>query len=204
MTSPLRLGSRDVGTAAPFAIAFCGLDRAVEAAAKSMLHLLLPMLGHRWRIGSETNSDVVVVEQGALAGLRQGGHARPEALYVAIADGAVPVGAFCTVQRPINGTRLIEVLHKAEAEIERRRAHLDATTVLPTRLRAEMTEGERSIETTMRVAVRWILQKSTGAVTMFSATAGKLLSAVPKRGYATRLSSAQIADLLRATPPSNC
>jgi hypothetical protein len=66
----------------------------------------------------------------------------------------VPAGAFCSIQRPINAARLIEVLHKAQSEIERRRGDLGATTVLPARLRAEMTTSERSIETSMRVAVR--------------------------------------------------
>ena len=183
------------------ALAFHGFEKSAEAAGRSMLQLLLPMLGHRWRIGIDASSDVVILDPGALAALRRAGAARADALYVVIdGEGVVPPGAFCSIQRPINATRLIEVLHKAQSEIERRRGDLAATTVLPARLRAEMTASERSIETSMRVAVRWILQNTTGAVTVFSAQAGKLMSAVPGRGYATRLSAAEIAGLLRANP----
>ena len=202
MTSSTRTSTHGAAATAPLSVAFHGLDRAAEAATRSMLQLLLPMLGNRWRICTDATSDVVVTEPGALEAMRRDGRARPDALYVVVdaKDGAAP-GAFCNIQRPINGTRLIEVLHKAQAEIERRCGDVGATTVLPTRLRMEMTATERSIETTMRVAVRWILQNTTGAVTVFSAQAGKVLSAVPARGYVTRLSSAEIADLLRSNPP---
>jgi hypothetical protein len=159
------------------------------------------MLGHRWQLGEAAASDVVLLETSAYRGLQGAGAARPLSLYVLL-DGEEPLppGAFCGLPRPLNNARVIELLHRAEAELERRRGDLAATTILPTHLRPEMTATERSIGTSMRIAVRWVLQNSTGAATLFSAHAARILTALPGRGYATRLTSAEIANLLRANP----
>jgi hypothetical protein len=167
-----------------------------------MLRLLMPMLGNRWQIGEPNSSDVVILEGSTLRALRDSAAVRAGTLYVTFEDSAgVPREAFCSVQRPINSARLIEVLHKARAELERRHGNLAATTILPARLRAELSAAERSIEISMRAAVRWLLQNPNEAATVFSNREAKILSSLPGRGYTSRLSSVELADLLRGNPP---
>ena len=185
-----------------FTLSFHGITKSSEAAARSMLRLLLPMLGNRWGIGDTASSDVVILEAGALEELNRAGAARESALYIVFDDsGTPPANAFCVIHRPLNGARTIEVLHKAQAELEQRRAGMGATTTLPAGLGADPPASERGIRTSMRTAVRWVLQDALGAVTVLSARDTKIFSTLPQRGFTTRLTLTELADLMRKNEP---
>jgi hypothetical protein len=185
-----------------FTVAFHGVTKSSEAAARSMLRLLLPMLGNRWRIGEATTSDVVILDAGSLEELNRTEAAREAALYIVFDDsGTPPANAFCVIHRPLNSARTIEVLHKAQAELERRRDGTSATTTLPLGLGAEATGGERGIHTSIRTAVRWVLQDALSAVTVMSQRDSKIFSALPNRGFTSRLTLTELADLMRKNEP---
>jgi hypothetical protein len=186
-----------------YTVAFHGVTKNSEAAARSMLRLLLPLLGNHWRVTEATTSDVVLLDAASLEELNRTSAARSSALYIVFEDsGAPPANAFCVLPRPLNSARTIEVLHKAQAELEKRQGGMGATTTLPPAgVGADLSESERGIRTSMRTAVRWVLQDALRAVTLLSARDTKILSALPNRGFTTRLSSSELADLIRKNEP---
>ncbi|MGE5338399.1 MAG: hypothetical protein ACM3PU_11250 [Gemmatimonadota bacterium] len=185
-----------------FTVAFHGVTASSEAAARSMLRLLLPMLGNRWAIGDARTSDVVILEAGALGELNRTGASRNSALYIVFDDsGDPPPNAFCVIHRPLNSARTIEVLHKAQAELERRRSGMSATTMLPAGLGSDASETDSGIHTSMRTAVRWVLQDELNAVTVLSVRDIKIFSVLPQRGFTSRLTLTELADLMRRNEP---
>lgn len=185
-----------------FTVALHGATKSSETAARSMLRLLLPMLGNRWRFGEPAGADVVLLEVAALEELNRAGTAREAALYIVFDDaGTPPANAFCMLQRPLNSARTIEVLHKAQAEIERRRGGMSPTTTLPAGFGADGSATERGIRTSMRTAVRWVLQDAMSAVTVMSVRDTKIFSALPNRGFTSRLTLTELADLMRKNEP---
>lgn len=181
-----------------FSVAFQGLPRNAEASARSMMMLLLPMLGNRWQLSEATKSDVVILEADALAELNRAGAARAGALYVVFAESvAPPAGAFCAVRRPLNSSRLIEVLNKAQTQLERAANGKGETTNIASRLGRESPEV-RGIHSPMRAAIRWALQDRSHASTVLNPTHERILSVLPGKGFSTRLSASEIADLIRS------
>ena len=181
-----------------YSVAFQGLPKNAEASARSMLTLLLPMLGKRWQLAEATTSDVVILDAAALSDLTRAGSARDDALYVVFEEAAAPpANAFCTVHRPLNSSRLIEVLHKAQAELERRASGMGETTNVASRFGRDSVELS-GIHTSIRTAVRWALEDRSHASTVMSRTQERILSLLPGKGYSTRLRSSQIADLIRS------
>ena len=168
-----------------------------------MLRLLLPMLGGHWQSSESSTSDVVILEAETLAELRGAGAAKMETLYVAFGDdGPAPEGAFATIQRPLNSARLVELLHMAQAELEKRSGLHGNTTINPTAGNsADAQTLERSIRTSMRTAVRWTLQDKKRAVTVQDLKQVKLFSVLPAMGFTTRLLWNDLADLIRANKP---
>ena len=181
-----------------YSVAFQGLPKNAEASARSMLMLLLPMLGKRWQLGEASKSDVVILEAEALSELNRAGSARYVALYVVFEESAAPpANAFGTVRRPLNSSRLVEVLHKAQAELERRASGMGETTNVASRFGRDSAELS-GIHTSIRTAIRWALQDRLHASTVMSRTQGRILSLLPGKGYSTRLRSSEIADLIRS------
>ncbi|GEM_PF-2528508 len=184
-----------------FTVAFHGITKNSEAAARSMLRLLLPMLGNHWRVTDPATSDVVLLDADSLEQLNSAGTARESALYIVFdGSGPPPPNTFCVIHRPLNSARTIEVLHKAQAELERRRGGMGATTTLPPQ-GTDVAESERGIRTSMRTATRWVLQDPARAVTVLTPTESKIFSALPGRGITTRLRATDLADLIRANVP---
>lgn len=186
-----------------FTVAFYGLPKNADAAARSMLRLLLPLLGDRWRLGESDFSDVLFLEPDALAELHGAGSAKGGTLYIVFADDRLPPpGAFATVQRPLNSAQLVELLHMAQAELEKRGGQLDNTTVaLTIGASADKPDGERRIRTSMRIAARWALQDKSRAITVQDLKQTKIFSMLPGMGFTTRLRSTELADLIRANQP---
>ena len=185
-------------TMTTYSVAFHGLPKNAEASARSMLMLLLPMLGKRWQLGEATKSDVVILEAAALSDLARAGSARYDALYVVFEESAAPpANAFGTVRRPLNSSRLIEVLHKAQAELERRASGMGETTNVASRSGRDCAELS-GIHTSIRTAIRWAMQDRLHASTVMSRTQVRILSLLPGKGYGTRLRSSEIADLIRS------
>lgn len=186
-----------------FTVAFHGITKNSETAARSMLRLLLPLLGNHWRVADAATSDVVILDAESLEDLNRAGTARDSALYIVFADsGSPPPNTFCVIHRPLNSARTIEVLHKAQAELERRRGAMGATTTLPPQgAGADAPASERGIRTSMRTATRWVLQDPSRAVTVLNLAESKIFSALPDRGFTTRMSSSELADLIRQNAP---
>lgn len=186
--------------AGTYTVCFQGLSPSADAAARSMLRLLLPMLGNRWQIAQSGNSDVVILEPEALVALSGSGSARPQSLYIVFADdGSPPAGAFATLQRPLSSVRLVEVLHMAQDELEKR-LNGPATAAGPADDGHEFRD-ERRIRTTMRVALSWVLQAKSRAVTVRDLERVAIVSVLPPTGFTTRLRSNQLADLIRTNAP---
>ena len=186
----------------PLTVAFHGLPKNADAAARSMLRLLLPLLGNRWRAAESPDSDVLILEAETLAEMRRSKSAREETLYIVFADeNTPPTDAFATIQRPLNSARLVELLHMAQAELEKRSGLFGNTTVVTPGDSSSGQPPERSIRTSMRIAVRWTLQDMRRAVTFQHLDQAKILSAIPGVGFTTRLRSNALADLIRANKP---
>jgi hypothetical protein len=181
-----------------FSLAIQGQPKNVHVAVESMLGLVLPMLGNRWRMGEASTSDVVLLDAATLDELNRNGSARPAALYVVFEQPTPPpANAFCTVRRPLNSSTLIEVLHKAHAELARRQNGRVETTIIRRGVGKDANEP-RGIQASMRTAVRWVLQGGTTAVTVMSTKQTRILSVLPELGFTTRLDSAEIAGLIRS------
>lgn len=180
-----------------FSLAVQGQPKNVGVVVESMLKLLLPMLGNHWRIGEAATSDVVVIDAATLNELNHAGAARPSALYVVFEESTPPpANAFATIRRPLNSSGLIEVLHKAQAEFGRRKSgNADTTIVSPPPMK-DSTEA-RGIQTSMRTAVRWVLQGRSNAVTVISPKQSRIFSVLPDLGFTSRLDSSEIAGLIR-------
>jgi hypothetical protein len=181
-----------------FSLAIQGQPKNATVAAESMLKLLLPMLGNRWQIGEASSSDVVILDVATLNELNHTGAVRPTALYV-VFEGSTPppANAFSTVRRPLNSSSLIEVLHKAQAELERRKSGNAKTTIVAHVLDMDSTEP-RGIQASMRAAVRWTLQRRSTAATVMSLKQTRIFSVLPDLGFTTRLDSSEIAGLIRS------
>jgi len=179
-------------------LAIQGQPKNVGVAVESMLNLLLPMLGNRWRMGEASTSDVVMVDAATLDELNRTGEARASALYVVFEEPTPPpANAFCTVRRPLNSSGLIEVLHRAQAELTRRKNGNPVTTVVAPGFDKDSTEV-RGILASMRAAVRWALQRRSTAATVMSPTQAKIFSVLPDQGFTSRLDSSEIAGLIRS------
>ena len=183
-----------------FALAVQGQPKNVTVAVESMLGLLLPMLGNHWRMGEPDTSDVVILDAATLDELNRAGTARPNALYVVFDEATTaPVNAFDTVRRPLNSSGLIEMLHKAQAELGRRRSG-DVVTTIIARGAGDESAELRSIQTSMRAAVRWVLQRRSYAATVLGPRQSRIFSVLPDLGFTSRLDSSEIAGLIRANP----
>lgn len=181
-----------------FSLAIQGQPKNATVAAESMLKLLLPMLGNHWQVAEASSSDVVILDAATLNDLNDAGTARPAALYV-VFDGSTPppANAFGTVRRPLNSSSLIEVLHKAQAELERRMSGHAVTTVVALGFDKDSIEP-RGIQASMRAAVRWALQRRSTASTVMSFKQTRIFSVLPDLGFTTRLDSSEIAGLIRS------
>lgn len=184
-----------------YSLAVHGQPGNVRAAAESMLRLLRPMLGNRWRTEDATASDVVILDAASLDELNRAGAARADALYVVLEGAGVPPSnAFGTIRRPLNSSGLIEVLHMAQAELERRqggRVEMPAVARGPGREAAD----RRGTDASMRAAVRALLQDRSAAVSVLTAAQAHVLSVLPDVGFATRLDASEIAALVRSDAP---
>ncbi len=185
-----------------FTVSFHGLSKNADAAARSMLRLLLPMLGNRWRGAESADSDVVILEAETLAEMRGAGTARDDTLYIVFSDDpSPPPGAFATVQRPLNSTRLVELLHAAQAELHKRSGVLDNTTITASDdagNSAASNEDRHSISTAMRTAISWALQENARPIAVQDSRRAKILTLLPGVGYTSALRSNELADLIRA------
>ncbi len=186
-----------------FSVAFHAVGKSSETAARSMLRLLLPMLGNRWRMGEAATADLVILDPAALEQLNLAGRTRADALYSVFANAAEPpANAFCVLHKPLTSARLIEALNQAQAELERRRSAVSPTTALPSDFGAESGASGRAIQTSIRAAVAQVLQDDKSAITVLSAGDTKILSALPGRGFTTRLTGTEIAVLMRRNEPA--
>lgn len=186
-----------------YTVTFHGLPSSADAAARSMLRLLLPMLGNRWLIGPSSASDVVILEPEALAALRNTAAARDDTLYVLLSrDAALASGAFATLPRPLNSARLVELLHLAQEELDRRMLRPDNTVL------ARVDEDEDAVDldargerTTMRDALGNVLQDRSPPVMLRDPQREPILWLLPALGFATHLRSNHLADLIRTNAP---
>jgi hypothetical protein len=180
-------------------VSFHGLPGGADAAARSMLRLLLPMLGNRWQIAQSGDSDVVILEADTLAALRSSGAARDDTLYVVFSrDSALPPGAFATIQRPLNSGRLVEMLNAAQDALEERMLH-PANTTFAEEVADDTLEGEkeRSTRTTIRSAIGRVLEDTSIAVALRDLQGVMVVTVLPELGYSTPLRSNALADLIR-------
>jgi hypothetical protein len=195
--------SADYAGADGYTVTFHGLPANADAAARSMLRLLLPMLGNRWRIGQTIHSDVVILEPEELAKLRSKEAAQDDTLYVLLSrDTALPFGAFTTIPRPLNSARLVEMLHLAQEELDRRMLRPDNTVL------AQVDEGADAVDldarceqTTMRDALGSVLQHRSWPVLLRDSQREPILWLLPDLGFATHLRSNHLADLIRTNAP---
>ena len=184
-------------------LAVQGQSKNARAAAESMLKLLQPMLGNRWRMEEASTSDVVILDAAALDDLNKSGTARPGALYVVFEESTPPpANAFSTVRRPLNSSQLIEVLHKAQATLGKRTSDGTETADVTQRLGKD-SAGLSGIQTSMRTAISWVLQSRSAAVTVTSLGQAHLFSVLPDLGFTTQLDSSEIADLIRSNGQVN-
>lgn len=189
-----------------FTVAFHGMSKNADAAARSMLRLLLPLLGNRWRGAESDHSDVVILEAETLAEMRHAGSARDDTLYIVFSeDASPPPGAFATVQRPLNSARLVELLHMAQAELQKRSGLLGNTTITSIDGDGDSTSTsvasdleKRSIRTTMRTAICWALRDNARALAVCDLKRAKIFTLLPGVGFTSRLRSSELADLIRA------
>lgn len=180
-----------------FTVAFHGFQRNAESAARSMVQLLLPLLGNRWSLGEPSSSDVVILEADALDELVRADSVRPEALYIALDDaGTKRSDAFATIQRPLNSARIIDALNLAQAEFEKRRLGSGvATTLIPQGIGDDTPRGAR---TSLRTAIRWVLFDRSRPVSILNQRQSRIFSVSPERGFTTRLTAPELADLVRS------
>jgi len=180
-----------------YSLAVQGQPRNVGVAVESMLGLLLPMLGDHWKMGEPATSDVVILDAASLDELNRTGAARPGTLYVVFEEATPPpANAFSAVRRPLNSSGLIEVLHKAQAELARRDGGNAETTIVAHGADKESAEN-RAIQTSMRAAVRWALQGRSAAATVMNLNQSRIFSVVQDLGFTSRLDSSEIAGLIR-------
>jgi hypothetical protein len=180
-------------------VSFYGLPAGAEAAARSMVRLLLPMLGNRWQLGAPHESDVVILEAEALAALRNAGTANESTLYVVLArDGEPPGGAFATIQRPLNSGRLVEVLNAAQDALEERMVRPGNTLFAEGDIDPPL-EGEaaRSVRTSIRAAIGRALENGSLAIHVRDLQGERILTLLPEVGYAAPMRSNALADLIR-------
>lgn len=167
-----------------------------------MLRLLLPLLGNRWRGSDSPGSDVIFIKADALAEMRGAGTARDDTLYIVFSDEpSPPAGAFATVQRPLNSTRLVELLHAAQAELQKRSGVLGNTTITASdgdNSGAEADADRHSISTSMRTAIRWALKANARPLAVQNDKGKRILTLLPGVGYTSALRSSELADLIRA------
>ena len=184
-----------------FSLAFHGQPRNARVAAESMLKLLAPMLGNRWRMEEASTSDVVILDAATLGELRRAGIARPDALYVVFEESTPPpASAFATVRRPLNSSSLIEVLHMAQAELERQKGGSpDAPAVVRGVGKERADVG--GTDAPIRRAVRAVLQDTSTAVSVMNLKQENVLSVLPEVGFTSRLDSSEIAGLIRSNAP---
>ena len=184
-----------------FSLAVHGQTRNAKVAAESMLKLLAPMLGNRWRMDEAPASDVVLLDAATLDELSRAGIARPDALYVVFEESTPPPArAFATVRRPLNSSSLIEVLHMAQAELERHKGGNPESPAVGRGLGKEPADVRR-IDAPIRTAVLGVLQDRSTAVAVMDLTQAHVFSVLPDVGFTSRLDSSEIAGLIRSNAP---
>ena len=184
-----------------YSLAVHGQTRNARVAAESMLKLLAPMLGNRWRMDEASASDVVLLDAATLDELNRAGIARPDALYVVFEESTPPPArAFATVRRPLNSSSLIEVLHMAQAELERHKGGTADAPAIGRGVGKEPAELRR-IDAPIRTAVLGVLQDRSTAVAVMDLTQAHVLSVLPEVGFTSRLDSSEIAGLIRSNAP---
>lgn len=193
---------------AELTISFRGLPQHTAAALRSMLALLEPALGSRWRVLEAPIADVIVVPGERMAEVRKNGaEEEPPLLLALTSDSDCPPGAYGVLRRPVTPAQLVEALQLAEGLVERARARDEGMLTVP--LIESLDPGGRiapptfdtRVRTTLRAAT-WRLFQDPVAVTILDDRRDSIYSFLPGHGMTTRLTSAELATLFRRNPPA--
>lgn len=193
---------------AELTISFRGLPSHTAAALRSMLALLEPALGARWRVLDAPIADVIVVPGERMGEVRKrGAEEEPPLLLALTGDHVCPAGAYAVLRRPVTPAHLVEVLQLAEGLVERARARDEGMLTVP--LIESLDPGGRiapptfdaRVRTTLRAAT-WRLFQDPVAATILDDRRDSIYSFLPGHGVTTRLTTAELAAQFRRNPPA--
>ena len=190
-----------------FTLTVHGLPTHTTAALRSMLTLLEPVLGARWRLSEETKTaDVVLMPAAALARVpRDPTHDELPLLLALADDHARPPQAYASLRKPVTAPNLVEALNLAEGLINRLRGSRDGLNTVP--LLEQFDSGQRLAPATLDMRVRTTLRAATFrllqtpiAATLLDDARESLFTVLPGTGYTTRLTPTEFASVLSANP----
>jgi hypothetical protein len=191
-----------------FTITIQALPPHTTAALRSMLGLLEPAVGARWRVTDAMPADVVLLPAEAFAQIDARRAAEELPLLLALsAEERRPAQAYGLLKKPVTPARVVEALNLAEGLIERARGSAEGPHTVPL---LESVDTQRklapgTLDTRVRTALRaatFRLLQAPVAATLIDEARSALFSILPGLGYCTRLTPAEFVPLFRANPPA--
>lgn len=189
-----------------YAIAIQSLPQHTTAALRSMLTLLDPALGARWRVVGGTGADVVLLPEDAFAQMEPGRPPDSVPLLLALTNAEQrPTQAYATLRRPVTPARLVEALNQAEALLVRASFRADALSTLPLLQRIDAQQRlnpatlDTRVRTSMRAATFRLLQDPVAA-TLINEERDALFTVLPGLGFSSRLTPAEFVKMFRLNP----
>lgn len=191
-----------------FTITIQALPPHTTAALRSMLGLIEPAVGARWRVTDSTPADVVLLPAEAFAQIDRGRDAQELPLLLALSgEERRPPQAYGLLRKPVTPARVVEALNLAEGLIERARHGAEGPHTVPL---LETVDAQRKlapgtldsrVRTALRAATFRLLQAPVAA-TLVDEARSALFSVLPGLGYCTRLTPAEFVQLFRTNPPA--
>lgn len=193
---------------AEFTITIQTLPAHTTAALRSMLTLLEPVVGARWKVTDQLPADVVLLpaeQVPAAARGRRNDDELPLLLALTDDDGRIP-HAFASLKRPVTAARVVEALQLAEGQLHRLRSGIEGPSTVPL---LETLDGrdklapatfDARVRTSLRAAAFRLLQAPVAA-TLLDDKRESIFTLLPGLGYTTRLPANEVATVFRANPP---
>lgn len=189
-----------------FTITIQALPPHTTVAMRSMLALLDPVVGGRWRIAEAMPADLVLLPAEAFARIDPLRDAAEVPLLLALGDtDNRPPQAFMRIRKPVTPAAVVEALHEAEGLIERARARRDGLGTVPliesvdTQNKLAPATLDARVRTALRAATFRLLQDPVAA-TLVDESRSALLSLLPGLGYCTRLLPSEFVQVFRTNP----
>ncbi len=189
-----------------FTITIQALPPHTTAAMRSMLGLIEPVVGSRWRVLDGPPADVVLLPSDAFAAIDVNRDAEELPLLLALSgEERRPAQAFGMIRKPVTPARVVEALHLAEGLIERVRGSHDGPGTVPllesfdTQRKLAPETLDARVRTALRAATFRLLQAPVAAALIDEARSA-LFSVLPGLGYCTRLTPAEFVQLFRTNP----